>query len=205
MKKLVIPGEIISEERKRLGANVFVSDGKIHSKVLGIVNMDSDKASVVPLEGPYIPKIDDTVIGIVNRVVFAGYGIDINSIKSVFLPKSATRSQFNLGDIVALKVKSVDEMKEADVTFPKKLVGGEIIEINPVRTPRLIGKNCSMLDLLRDGTDVELFIGKNGRVWAKDGDTSLLKKVVRFIEKNSYKSNLTNAVESFFKKAKNRS
>jgi exosome complex component RRP4 len=203
MKKIVIPGDIISEERKRLGANVFVSDGKIYSKVLGITDDQGETASVVPLEGKYVPRVDDTIIGVVTRVVFAGCGLDINSFSDVFLPKSAIRTDLRLGDKVALKVKSVNELKEADVSYPKLLKGGEIIEIKPVRTPRLIGKNCSMLDLLQKGTDAELFIGKNGRVWAKDGDLKLLREAVKFIEENSYKSNLTNTVEEFL--GKNRS
>ena len=55
MKRIVVPGELLSEERKRLGGNVFVSDGKIYSKVLGIADDENERATVVPLEGKYNP------------------------------------------------------------------------------------------------------------------------------------------------------
>ncbi len=201
-KQIVIPGELISDERKRLGSNVFVSEGKIYSKVFGITDKQNETADVVPLEGQYIPRSEDAVIGIVDRVIFAGYGIDINSAAKSFIPKSAMRNEIRLGDVIAAKIQGVNEVKEAELTYPKVLSRGEVIEITPVRSPRLIGKNGSMLNLLQEGTDSEIFVGKNGRVWAREGNIELLKKVVKFIDENSYKSNLTNAVEEFFKKQK---
>jgi exosome complex component RRP4 len=200
MKKIVIPGELLSEERKRLGGNVFVSEGKIYSKVLGIADDEDEKASVVPLQGKYVPQIEDTVIGVVSRVVFAGFVVNINSFNESFIPKSVFRGSLIVGDIISAKVSDVNEMREADLSFPKKLFDGEIIPIIPVRTPRLIGKNGSMLELLRNGTGADIIVGKNGRVWANGGNLALLKQVVSFVEENSYKSNLTNAVEAFFAK-----
>lgn len=202
MKKVVIPGELLSEERKKLGNNVFVSDGKIFSRVLGITDDEKEFAEVVPLQGSYIPKREDTVVGIVNRVVFAGYGIDINSFADSFIPKKAIRTDLKLGDVIVAKIENVSELKEADLSFPRKMINGEVIEIIPVRSPRFIGKNGSMLDILTNGTKCEIFIGKNGRIWARDGNISLLKKVVKFIEKNSYKNNLTKAVEELLKEKK---
>ncbi|MDD3083753.1 MAG: hypothetical protein PHP82_01900 [Candidatus ainarchaeum sp.] len=202
MKQVVIPGELLSEERKKLGTNVYVFDGKIYSRVLGITDNEKEMAEVVALQGMYIPKREDTVVGIVNRVVFAGYGIDINSFADSFIPKKIMRNELKLGDIIIAKVENVNELKEADLSFPRKMGGGEVIEIIPVRSPRLIGKNGSMLDVLTNGTSCEIFIGKNGRVWARDGNITLLKKAVQFIEENSYKDNLTNAVEELLKEKK---
>ena len=199
MKKLVIPGELVSQERKRLGSNVFVSDGKIYSKVVGITELDDEKASVVPLEGKYMPQQEDVVIGVVSRVVFAGYGVNINSFTESFIPKSAMREDLKMGDLISAKISYVNELREADLGFPRRMFGGEVIEVIPVRTPRLIGKNGSMLELLKQGTGCDIVIGKNGRVWARNGNSELLRKVVTFINDNSYKSNLTNSVEAFFK------
>ncbi|OQA31732.1 MAG: Exosome complex component Rrp4 [archaeon ADurb.Bin336] len=198
-KKVVIPGELISAERKRLGSNVFVSNGKIYSKVLGISEEGGEKASVVPLEGRYPPQQDDVVIGVVTRAIFAGYNININSFVESFIPKSAIRDDLKVGDLVSAKVEYVNELREADLGFARRLYGGEVIEVTPVRTPRLIGKGGSMLELLKQGTGCDIIIGKNGRVWARNGNTELLKKVVLFINDNSFKSNLTNSVEEFFK------
>ncbi len=202
MKKVVIPGELLSDERKKLGANVFVSNGKIHSKVLGITDDENEISEVVALQGMYIPRREDTIVGIVNRVVFAGYGIDINSFADSFIPKKAMRNDLKLGDVIIAKVEDVNELKEADLSFPRRMGGGEVIEITAVRSPRLIGKNGSMLDVLTNGTNCEIFVGKNGRVWARDGNIELLKKAVSFIENNSYKNNLTIAVEELLKEKK---
>ncbi len=199
MKKVVIPGELLSEERKKLGANVYVFDGKIYSRVLGITDDEKEVADVVALRGMYIPRREDTVVGIVNRVVFAGYGIDVNSFADSFIPKKAMRTDLRLGDVIIAKVEDINELKEADLSFPRKMGGGEIIEITAVKSPRLIGKNGSMLDVLTNGTNCEIFVGKNGRVWARDGNINLLKKAVQFVDENSYKNNLTKAVEELLK------
>jgi exosome complex component RRP4 len=199
MKQVVIPGELISAERKRLGSNVFVSDGKIYSRVLGISDNQGEVASVVALKGTYIPRREDTVIGVVSRVMFSGYLIDINSFTETFIPRKALREECNAGDIIVAKVDSVNQLREIDISYPKKLFGGELIEVEPVRSPRLIGKNASMLDVLTNYTGCEVFVGKNGRLWARGGNLELLKKAVAFINDNSYKSNLTNAVEELLK------
>lgn len=202
MKQVVIPGELVSKERKRLGHNVYVSDGKIYSKILGIIDLENETADVIALNGQYIPRRDDTVIGIVNRVVFAGYSIDINSSAESFIPRKAMRQEARSGDIIAAKIDSVDEQKEAKLSYPKILKHGEIIEVTPVRSPRFIGKNGSMLDVLTNGTGCEIFVGKNGRIWARDGNIKMLKKALKFIDENSYKSNLTNSVEELFRSEK---
>lgn len=199
MKKIVIPGELLSENRKKLGSNVFVSNGKIHSRVLGVTDDEHEVAEVVALHGIYVPRRDDTIVGVVNRVVFAGYGIDINSFTDSFIPKKAMRNELKLGDVIIAKVEDVNELKEADLSFPRKMINGEIISVTAVKSPRLIGKNGSMLDILTNGTGCELFVGKNGRVWAREGNIELLKKAVKFIDDNSYKTNLTNAVEKLLK------
>ncbi|MFA5357612.1 MAG: KH domain-containing protein [archaeon] len=200
MKEVVVPGQLVSEDRKKIGSNVYIANGRIYSKVLGITDTEGDFANVVPLNGLYMPVQDDVVIGVVSRVVFAGYGIDVNSFGSSFIPKSAMREELRMGDLISAKVSYVNELREAELDFPRKLMGGDVIEVTPVRVPRLIGKNASMLELLKNGTGANIIIGKNGRVWARDGNFELLKELVSFINENSYKSHLTSTVEEILKK-----
>lgn len=202
MKEVVVPGQMVSEDRKKIGGNVYVSNGRIYSKVLGITDTEGEYANVVPLNGLYMPVQEDVIIGVVSRVVFAGYGVNVNSFGASFIPKSAMREDLRVGDLISAKVSYVNELREAELDFPRKLIGGEIIEVTPVRVPRLIGKNASMLELLKNGTGATIIVGKNGRVWARGGDFALLKELVSFIEANSYKSHLTSAVEEMLKKKK---
>ena len=199
MKRIVIPGELVSEERKRLGSNVFVANGKIYSKVIGVTSDEGDYANVVALEGGYEPRRDDVVIGAIVRVVHAGYEIDIGSATNSFVPRGAFRDDMVEGDLVTAKISFVDEMKQAELDFPRRIFGGEILKVTPVKVPRFIGKNASMLEILKEGTGSTIIIGKNGRVWAKDGNMALLKEALAFIEENSHKSNLTNTIGDMLK------
>jgi exosome complex component RRP4 len=183
-----------------MGSNVYVANGKIHSKVIGIYNDEGEYANVVALEGGYEPRRDDVVIGAVIRAVHAGYEIDINGPVTSFIPRGALREDLREGDLISAKVSYVDEMKQAELDFPRTIFGGEILEVTPVKVPRFIGKNASMLEVLKEGTGSTIIIGKNGRVWAKGGNIELLKKALEFIEENSHKSSLTNAVEDLLKK-----
>ncbi len=202
MKQIVVPGEVVSEERKRLGSNVYVANGKIRSKVLGITDTEGEYANVVALEGKYDPRADDVVIGTVIRVVHAGYEINLNSATTSFIPRSAIREELREGDLISAKVSYVNELRQAELEFPRLVFGGEVIGVTPVKIPRFIGKNASMLEILKEGTGASLMIGKNGRVWAKGGNIPLLKKALDFIEENSHKSHLTNAVQEMLKKEK---
>ncbi|MBN1940556.1 MAG: hypothetical protein JW772_00070 [Candidatus Diapherotrites archaeon] len=201
-KKVVIPGDLISEERKKIGSHVFVEDGKIYSDSLGLANTDSPIASVVPLHGKYMPQIQDVIVGIVTQETFGGYIIAINSFYSSFVSKEFIRERLQKGAIVSGKIMSVNEINEAEVGHVHVLFGGEIIRTSPVKVPRMIGKNASMLEVLKKGTGANLMIGRNGWIWAKGGDIKLVVAAIRKIEKEAHLSDLTNKMEAFLKENK---
>ena len=78
-KRIVVPGELVTAERKRLGENVYLKEGSIIATVVGLVNETDTTVSVVQLEGKYIPQEGDVVIGVVTDEKFSGYVVDINS------------------------------------------------------------------------------------------------------------------------------
>ena len=199
MKKIVIPGDLVTEERKRTGIHVFVENGKIYSDCLGITDTESATASVIPLQGKYIPHVGDLIVGVVKSEKHSVYEVDINSIYSSYMSKRDIRDKLKQGAIISAKVDSVNEINEASISDVRVFYGGEIIEISPVKVPRLIGKNGSMLDVLKSGTQSSLLIGRNGRVWAKNGDLKLLKIAIKKIEKEAHLGNLTNKMEEFMK------
>lgn len=199
-KRLVIPGELVTEERKKLGSHVFVNEGKVYSDALGLVNDESDYASVVPLEGKYMPQVGDLVIGIIGEEKFSVYMIDLNSFYKSVVSKRDMKEILKPGSVVSAKVGKVSELNEIDLQYPRLFFGGEIIKVSPVKIPRVIGREASMLNILKEGTQSNIIVGKNGRIWAKGGDIDLLKKAVKKIENEAHLENLTNKIQEFMEK-----
>ncbi len=200
-KRIVVPGELVTEERKKLGSHVFVREGKIYSECLGLVNDESDFASVVPLEGKYMPMVNDIVIGIIVGEKFSIYEVDINSFYSATILKRELREVLKPGTIISAKIAKVNELNEVELIQPRMFFGGEIIEISAVKIPRVIGREGSMLNTLKDGTGSNLIVGKNGRIWVKGGNTDLLKKAVMKISREAHMDNLTNSITGFLMKS----
>src|SRR3989338_6448890 len=165
-KRIVVPGELVTEERKKLGSHVFVREGKIYSECIGMVNDDSDYASVVPLEGKYMPQAGDIVIGIINGEKFSIYEVDINSFYNASIMKRELREVLKPGTIVSAKINKVNELNEVELVQPRMFFGWEILEVSAVKIPRVIGREGSMLNILKEGTGSNLIVGKNGRIWA---------------------------------------
>lgn len=200
VKRLVIPGELVTEERKKLGSHVFVREGKIYSDSVGLVNDESDYASVVPLEGRYIPQVGDLIIGVITAERFAGYNVDIGSFYPSFVSKKELREVLKPGSIISAKVMKVNEFNEVELGGIRLFFGGEIIQVSPVKIPRVIGKEGSMLNIIKDGTSCNLIVGRNGRIWAKGGNTTLLRKAIDKIDREAHLENLTNRISEFIQK-----
>tara|TARA_Y100000310_G_C20674425_1_gene812124 strand:- start:869 stop:1510 length:642 start_codon:yes stop_codon:yes gene_type:complete len=198
-KRIVIPGELVTEERKKLGSHVFVREGKIYSDAIGLVNDESDFASVVPLEGKYIPQVGDVLIGVISAEKFSVYLVDINSFYPSVISKRDLREILKPGSVVSAKIMKVNELNEVDLANPRVFFGGEIIQISPVKVPRIIGREGSMLNILKEGTKCSIIVGRNGRIWTKGGDIELLKKAIKKIEDEAHLSNLTNKMQDFLK------
>ena len=194
---IVIPGQLVSEERKKAGDHVFVREGKMYSDALGILYDAPDVVFVVPLSGKYLPRSGDLIIGIIRGEKFALYEVEINSLYSSILLKRDLPENYRLGAVISAKIGRVNEMNEADVEFPRMFFGGEVIQVSPVKVPRIIGKNGSMLAVLKEGTGTNFMIGRNGYVWMKDGNIPLAIKAIEKIEREAHAHNLTHAMEEF--------
>ncbi|MFH0714636.1 MAG: KH domain-containing protein [Candidatus Diapherotrites archaeon] len=197
MKKFVVPGDLVSEERKRLGSFVYLRNGKIYSQVLGIADNEKEIVSVVPVQGKYLPRMGDLIIGIVSSEKATGYMVDINSFQQSFVSKKDIREELQKGNVVTAKLLNVNEMREASLDQPRVFYGGEILTISPVKVPRVIGKNGSMLDVLKQGTGCSILVGRNGWIWAKGGNTQLLQSAVEKIELEAHLPHLTEKMQAF--------
>ena len=115
-KDLVVPGELLAEDDYYPGRGTFEDDGKICSKLLGLVSLRNKKISVIPLKSKYLPKKGDVVIGKIDDVRFSMWGVDINSPYSGILPASEVFGRekkelsrvFDIGDVLFLRIVDVE-------------------------------------------------------------------------------------------------
>jgi len=194
--RVVIPGEMLSDTPKPVPYG-FTDKGRTYSSVMGLFDAASNR--LVPLEGCYMPNLDDTVVGVVTYVKFSGYTVDLKSPYTGFLSSKETREEYKLGDIIAARVKEVDEAKNVDLTEASKLERGEIVEIHSVKIPRVIGKSSSMIRMIQDAAKSEVIVGKNGRIWLRGGNTALAVEAILKIEKEAHTHGLTDRVSALLK------
>jgi exosome complex component RRP4 len=215
-RKVVIPGDFLSEEAKRSGEGTYVKDGKVYSLLYGLANC-RDRINVIPLAGKYVPAPGDNIIGIVKDITFSNWIIDINSPYDGLLhisefPKRIDADEMSkylsLGSSTMIRVKDVDSTMKVELTLNDRKLGllktGRIVEINHTRVPRLIGKGGSMISMLKKELNCNIFVGQNGRIWINGGaeDMDLALKTILLIEKEAHTSGLTDRIVDFLKKEK---
>jgi len=215
-KKLVIPGDFLSDDVKLADEGTYVEDGKVFSSVFGIVSINK-QIRVVPLSGKYIPKRDDIVIGIVAEVSFSNWIVDIRSPYEGLLhisefPRRIDNSEMskylNVGDSIMALISDVDETMKVELTLNdqrlRQIKEGRVIEVTPAKVPRLIGKSGSMIAMLKNETGCNIFIAQNGRVWltGKDKNVDLAVRTIQKIENESHISGLTERIVKFLKEEK---
>ena len=194
----MIPGEVLSETPRPV-AYGFTDKGRTYSSVMGLY--DANTGKLVPLEGFYMPNLDDAVVGVVTGVKFSGYTVDLRSPYTGFLSSKETREEYKLGDIIVARVKDVDEVKNVDLTEASKLDRGEIVEVHSVKVPRVIGKNSSMIRMIQDATKSEVIVGKNGRIWLRGGNSALAVEAILKIENEAHTHGLTDRISALLKQA----
>ena len=106
---------------------------------------------------------------------------------------------YTYGDYILCQIVKVTKNKLIDLEIKKKekLNDGLILKVDPAKIPRLIGKNSSMLNLIKENLKIDIIIGKNGRIYL-NGDVNNISRavdIIRFIINNSYKRGLTEKVK----------
>lgn len=209
-KDLVVPGELLAEDDYYSGRGTFEDDGKICSKLLGLVSLRNKKISVIPLKSKYLPKKGDVVIGKIDDVRFSMWGVDINSPYSGILPASEVFGRekkelsrvFDVGDVLFLRIVDVDEVKKVKLGLKGrgmgKFRGGVIVDIAPTKVPRLIGKKGSMINMIKDKTGCKIVVGQNGLVWVKGNEDmeQIVKNIIKLIEREAHTSGLTDRIKN---------
>ena len=211
-RELVLPGDIIDDTGAKAGEFTYSREGKVYAAVMGIKNVSPIGVSVIPLWGQYMPSAGDFVIGVVNDIGPSNWMIDINAPYPAPLHVSEvpwkvefgdTSRFLNIGNVVFLKILSVDESKKIQVTMNdsglRKVEGGLLVEIAHSKVSRVIGKSGSMIQLLKSASGCRIFVGQNGRIWI-DGEedrASVVADAIKMIEEKAQARDLTEKVKVF--------
>ena len=217
-RKIVIPGEtIVSGEKYLPGEGTEKKDNDIISIMYGLSEETKGLVKVIPLSGVYHPRRGNVVIGKVENVTFNGWIIDITAPNSAFLSltevpryvnKDGLEEVMDIGDMVVAKIWNINK-RGIDLSIKSRGLGkiedGIIIKINPNKVPRVIGKEGSMVKLIKDETGCNITVGQNGLIWIKGDkieDELFAKKSILFVTEKSYISGLTEEVKKWFEKEK---
>jgi exosome complex component RRP4 len=215
-KNIVVPGDLISDDPTKSGEGTYVENGKIYSLIYGIFD-DKDKVRVIPLSGKYIPAVGDVVIGMIADISFSNWKVDINSPYEALMhiseyPRRIDSSEMSkimrVGDLAIFKVIDVDASMKTELALKngqlRVLKNGRIVELSYAKVPRVIGRAGSMISLLKSSLNINIFVGKNGRIWisGKESDEDLAVRAIKKIEQEAHTSGLTDRITKFLEEEK---
>ncbi len=215
----MIPGEIIVEGEDYLpGESTEKREGKIFALKYGLAEEQNNLIKVIPLSGVYHPRRGNVVIGKVENITHNGWIIDIGAADSAFLSmmevpkyvnKDAMEEVLNIGDMVNAKVWAMNK-RGIDLSTKSRGLGkieeGLIFNINPNKVPRVIGKEGSMIKLIKNYTGADITVGQNGTVLVKGStiDSELFaKKAIMHVCDKSFVAGLTDEMNEWFKENTN--
>lgn len=207
---IVTPGELLSDNGKG-GNGTYIEGNKVYSKYFGNAIVNNDFVNVVPINGVYIPQEGDDVIGRVMEVNDTYWVIDIDApyYTRLSITEANVRERIadlstlmDIDDIVYARVLRVSKDKSLNLTMRNgrygKLPSGMIVKINPLRTARVIGKEGSMIKMIKDYTNCEILVGSNGIIWL-NGEVSGMtaaSSAIKLIDEEYYSQGLTEKVKN---------
>ncbi len=217
-REVIVPGEELAKGLDYLPSDGAFREGeKIISSRLGLFNLDGRLIKVIPLGGRYIPKKNDTVIGTVSDVLFSSWRVDIGwpfdamvhlrEGSRDFIPNDAKLAKYYApGELVVGKIINVSSTKVVDMSLKlpgcRKLGTGRVIEVQPTRVPRIIGKQGSMISMIKESTGCNIIVGQNGIIWISGTDSKkerVAENAIRKIEAEAHSPGLTEKINKFLK------
>lgn len=217
-REIVIPGEVIFSGEDYLPGDGTEKRGEdIIALRYGLAEEQNKLVKVIALSGPYIPRKGNVVIGKVELVTFNGWVVDIGTASNGFISltevprfvdKDFIEEVMDIGDLVVAKVFNVSK-RGIDLSLRQRGFGrieeGLIVDVNPNKVPRVIGKEGSMISLIKEHTNCNITVGQNGLIWIKGEkieDELLARRAVEFISEKSFVSGLTEEVTKWFRENK---
>jgi len=211
-RKLVIPGEVISSGDDCLPGDFTRKEGSdIIATRYGLADSSGRVVKILPVSGVFEPRRGNTVIGRVDDINFSGWNIDIGGPYGAFLPLSECPrfidrnniTEFaNIGDVMNVKIWGIKK-GGVDLSLKSrglgKLEGGRIIRINSHKVPRVIGKEGSMINLIKNSTNTNITVGQNGYIWIKgelEGENKA-EEAIKLVVEEASSPGLTEKIERF--------
>jgi exosome complex component RRP4 len=228
-RDLVVPGEVLTEDTEKFlpGRSTIYNENrsKIISLNIGLKQIKKNYINVIPLRGFYTPRPGDKVIALVVDKNPVKYKCDINAkdfgtlkpkntIKrgkmksfrggSSYNQEKANTEKYDIGDILVVKILSADRLNKPELTTVGKYLGkrnnGIVITVDTPKIPRVIGRNGSMIKMLKNLTNCNIFVTQNGRIWLKGEDIHherLLIESIRKIVDEAHTVGLTDRMQEF--------
>ncbi|MFX0002420.1 MAG: KH domain-containing protein [Candidatus Hodarchaeota archaeon] len=210
-REVVLPGEVLTEDVTNFlpgrGTILNKERTKIISLNIGLKQIKKNYINVIPLRGFYTPRPGDKVIALVVDKNPVKYKCDINAkdfgqlkpkntIKrgkirgfrgGSSVQEEASTEKYEIGDILIVKVLSADRLNKPELTtvgrYLGKKSGGIVITIDPPKIPRVIGRNGSMIKMLKNLTKCNIFVTQNGRIWLKGESIAHERLLIESINK----------------------
>ena len=215
-RKVVIPGEVIVSGEDYLPGEGARREGKdILASRFGLAEEVGRLIKVISIFGAFVPRRNNVVIGRVTDITFHGWLVDIDTASQGFLPieesprfinKNEMNQFLEIGDVVAAKIWGV-KSKGIDLGLDGKglgkLEGGFIFRVIPSRVPRVIGREGSMINLIKDKTGYNITVGQNGWIWIKGESIDAeikARKAIEFVTDKVHMEGLTDKMEAWFTK-----
>lgn len=215
-RELVVPGQEIAEGIDYLpGDGTFREENKLISLRLGLFNLDGRLTKIIPLRGKYIPKPNDMIIGRIKEVGVSNWRIDfgwafdatlfLKEGSKEYIPNGADLNKYyETGEIIVTKIINVYSSKALDLTMKapgcRKLTGGKIIKVEPSKVPRIIGKQGSMISMIKEATGCNITVGQNGLVWISGPSfekEKLATDAIHKVEQLAHSEGLTDKISKF--------
>lgn len=216
-RKIVIPGEIVAKGDYLPGEGTEKRNDEIIALRFGLSEESNKLVKVIPLSGVYQPRRGNSVIGKVEMVTFNGWVIDIGAAENAFLSlnevpryvnKDGLEEVMDIGDMVVAKIWNINK-RGIDLSLKSRGLGkierGMIMKVNPNKVPRIIGKEGSMINLIKDETGCNITVGQNGVIWMSGNNVEeelFAKKAILFVAEKSFISGLTEEVKKWFEENK---
>ena len=213
--KIVYPGDVVIESLDVIpGHGVYRMGEKVISKFVGVVKQKGSVINVIPLNGVYMPRVGDFVVGEIVDIGLNYWVVDINSPYDAFLglydvkefveKESDLTQYYEVGDLIFAKISKVTKTKYINITLKdpqaRKLGEGLVIHVSPPKVPRIIGRGGSMIKIIKEKTNTRILVGQNGRIWISGDKAHIAAEVILFVEENSVMKGLTSKVEEYLDK-----